>query len=233
MLKRVLVLAMVAGAMLLVGCGEDGGGSSSGRVAVVDLNKILDDIGYRKKLAEASQIRERNLQISVRVIQQKVQGQLVAMVKDIGDRPKAAVPETPTEAEKTAIAEWVTKMQNVERARLDATNQIRQRFAQQRQANQKAISDVLAAIGKRIKPLAKRIASDKGLGIVMTSNGMVSYDDNVDITAEVFKEVNDLIKAKEFPTVDIPQQLQVKRVPATQPAKTPETPKTPPAPKTP
>jgi Skp family chaperone for outer membrane proteins len=231
MLKRVLVLAMVAGAMILVGCGEDGGGSSSGRVAVVDLNKILDDIGHRKKLAEAGQIRENNLRISVRVIQQKVQTQLVAMVEKIGDRPKPAVADTPTEAEKKALAEWVTKMQNVERTRQEATNQIRQRFAQQRQANQKAIQDVLAAIGKRIKPLAKRIAKDKGLDIVMTTNGMVSYDESIDITAEVFKEVNDLLKAKEFPTVDIPQQLQVKRVPASQPAKAPDP--TTPAPKTP
>ena len=233
MLKRVLVLAIVAGAFVIVGCGEQSGGSSSGRVAVVDVNKILDDIGHRAKLTEASQVRERNLQISVRVISQNIQNKLVAMAKEIGDRPKAAVADSPTEAEKKAGEEWVTKMRNLERARLEASNQVRQRFAQQRQANQKAISDILTAMSKRIRPLAKRIARDKGLDVVLTTNTIVAFDESVDITAAVFKEVNDLMKAGEFPTVEIPKQIQVKRAPATQPAgKGTETP-TPPAPKTP
>ncbi len=230
MLKRVLVLAIVAGALTLVGCGEQGGGASSGRVAVVDLNKILNDIGHRSKIEEASNVRERNLQISVRVLQQNVQAKLVALAKEIGDRPKAAVPATPTDAETKAIEEWVGKMRNLERARLEATNKIRQAYTQQRQANQKAISAELSEIGKRIKPLAQRIARDKGLDVVLTTNGIVSFDDSVNITAEVFKEVNELLKAGEFPTIVIPKPVKVSRVPTTGPApKAPDTsaPKTP------
>ena len=219
MLKRMLVLAIVAGAMVFAGCGETGsGGSSSGRVAVVDLNKIAEDIGQRSKIEEASQVRDRNLQLSVQVLQQRVQGQLVALAKEIGDRPKAARPAEPTDAEKKTIEEWVGKMQNLERARLDAGNKIRQAYNQQRQANQNAIRAEITKIRDRIKPLAQRIARDKGLDIVLTSASVLVHGEAVDITAAVFKEVNELLKAGNFPTVTIPEALKVVRQPTTAPA---------------
>ena len=218
MLKRVLVLAIVAGAMVFAGCGDNGDvGSSSGRVAVVDLNKIAEDIGQRSKIEEASQVRDRNLQISVRILQQNVQAKLVELAKEIGDRPKAKG-DKPTEDEQKLIDEWIGKMQNLERARLDAGNKIRQAFNQQRQTNQNAIRAEVAKIRDRIKPLAQRIARDKGLDIVITSSSILVYDDVVDITPAVFKEVNELLKAGNFPTVTIPEALKVVRQPTTAPA---------------
>ena len=213
MLKRVLVLAIVAGAMVFAGCGESGGGGSSGRVAVVDLTKIAKDIGYQSKIEEASQVRDRNLTLSVQVLQQNVQAKLVDMAKEIGDRPKPKGPK-PTDAEQKLIDEWVGKMQNLERARLDAGNRIRQAYNQQRQANQQAIVAEITKIRDRIKPLAQRIAREKGLDIVVGTSSVLVYDDAVDITAEVFKEVNELLKAGNFPTVTIPEPLKVTRQPA-------------------
>jgi len=219
MLKRVLVLAIVAGAMVFAGCGEGGGGgSSSGRVAVVDLNKIAEDIGQKSKIEEASQVRDRNLQISVRVLQQNVQAKLVALAKEIGDRPKAEKPAEPTDAEKKLLEEWVGKMQNLERARLDATNRIRQAYSQQRQANQQAMRAEIVKIRDRIKPLAQRIARDKGLDVVVTNSSVLVHGESVDITAAVFKEVNELLKAGNFPTVTIPEPLKVVRQPTSAPA---------------
>ena len=219
MLKRVLVLAIVAGAMVFAGCGDNGGGgSSAGRVAVVDLNKIAEDIGQRSKIEEASQVRDRNLQISVRVLQQNVQAKLVALAKEIGERPKAVKPAEPTDAEKTLLEEWVGKMQNLERARLDATNRIRQAYNQQLQANQNAIRAEIVKIRDRIKPLAQRIAREKGLDIVVASSNVLVSNDAVDITNAVFKEVNELLKAGNFPTVTIPEPLKVVRQPTTAPA---------------
>ncbi len=220
MLKRVLILAIVAGAMVFAGCGEGGGGgSSSGRVAVVDLNKIGEDIGQTSEIEKASQVRERNLQISVRVLTQNVQTELMKQVKEIGDRPKPQGAK-PTEAEQKLIDEWIGKMQNLEQARLNATNKIRQAYNQQRQANQNAIRAEINKIRDRIKPLAQRIAREKGLDIVVTSSSVLVHGESVDITSAVFKEVNELLKAGSFPTVTIPEPLKVVRQPTSAPAGT-------------
>jgi len=232
MLKRVLVLAIVAGALTFVGCGE-GGGSSSGRVAVVDLTKIAEDIGQKSKIEEAREVRERNLQISVRVLQNNVQAQLVDMAQKIGKKPEAKVPETPTEEEKKAIEEWVGKMRNLEQGRLNAVNQIRQAYAKQRQANQAAMVAEITKIRDRIKPLAEAVAKSKGLDIVITTSSVLVHDNAVDITSDVFEKVNALLSNGEFPTVKIPDPIKVTRA-TTQPAGggTTPAPKTP-APKTP
>ena len=223
MLKRVLVSALVAGAMVFAGCGDksDGGASSSGRVAVVDLNKILEDIGQRARIEEASQVRQRNLELSVRVLEQNAQAKLISLVEEVGERPKMAGYE-PTDAEKKRIDEWVAKMQNLERARLDAGNKIRQAFNQQRQANQQVIRAEITEMRDRISPLAQRIARERGLDIVIDKSSVLAHESAIDITVAVFEEVNELLKAGEFPTVTIPELLQVVRQPTTDPA--PETP---------
>ena len=219
MLKRVLVLAIVAGAMVFAGCGENGGDGSSGRVAVVDLNKIAKDIGYQSKIEEASQILERNLQISARGLAQKTQAELAALLEKIGERPKAKGVE-PTEAEQKLIDEWVGKMRNLEQVRLDASRKINQLVYQQRQANRKAIGANFTKIRDRIKPLAQGIANGKGLDIVVTTSSVLVHDNSVDITAEVFKEVNELLKVGKFPTVTVPKLLKMVRQPTTAPAGT-------------
>jgi Skp family chaperone for outer membrane proteins len=196
--------------MVFAGCDDSGGGdgSSSGRVAVVDLNKIAEDIGQASKIKEASQVRDRNLQISVRDLQQRVQAQLVVLAEKIGKKPEK-VADKATEAEQKLIDEWVGKMRNLERARLDAGNKIRQAYNQQRQANQQAVRAEITKMRDRIKPLAQRVARDKGLDIVVTSSSVLVHGDSVDITAAVFKEVNELLKAGSFPTVTIPDAVPV------------------------
>jgi Skp family chaperone for outer membrane proteins len=201
---------------MFAGCGEDTGGgkSSAGRVAVVDLNKILEDIGYKSKIEEASQIRTQNLRLRVQVESRNVQAKVVSLAKEIGDRPKAVKPAEPTEDETKAITEWAGKMQNLERARINAGNQLRQAYNQRRQADQNAIRAELAEIRKRIKPLAQRIAREKGLDIVLSASAVVlAHDDGVDITDAVFKEVNELLKAGNFPTIKIPEPVKVVRQP--------------------
>jgi len=221
MLKRVLILAIVAGAMVFAGCGEGGtSGSSAGRVAVVDLNKIGEDIGQTAEIEKASQIRERNLQLSVRVLTQNVQTELMKKVQEIGDRPKPKLKDAPTDAEKKLDTDWIAKMQSLEQARLKASNDIRQAYNKQRQANQQAIRAEIIKIRDRIKPLAQRIAREKGMDIVVPSSSVLVSSESVDITSAVFKEVNELLKAGSFPTVTIPEQMKMVRQPTTAPAGT-------------
>jgi len=215
MLKRTLVLVMVAGAMVLVGCGDSGDGSS-GRVAVVDLNKIAKDIGEQDNIETAAKVRASNLQKSVRDLSQDAQNQLIALAKEIGDRPKAEGDE-PTEAEKKALEEWTTKARNLERARLDATNRLRQAFNQQQQANRQAYANDINKIRDRIKPLAMKAAKDKGMDIVVTSSQVLDSAEKVDITEEVLEKVIALQQAGSFPKTVIPPAYTMKVRPTTLP----------------
>ena len=187
-----------------------------GHLAVVDLNEITDDIGYKSKIEEAAQVRERNLQLSARVMQQNMQAQLTALAKEVGRKP-GTKGDKPTATEQKLIDEWVGKMRNLERARMDASRKINQAVYQQRQANQQAIRAEINKIRDRIKPLAQRIAKDKGLDVVVTASSVLAHGKAVDITAEVFKEVNELLKAGNFPTVTIPEPLKVRRQPTPEP----------------
>lgn len=224
MLKRVLVLAVVVGSMVLTGCNKTqevaSGKPAPGRVAVVNLSKIGEDIGHRAKIEEAGQIRDRNLRLRVQVEQQNVQARLVALSKSIGKRPESKGP-TPTEAEKKLIAEWTGQMQNLERARLEASNRIRQAYNQQRQANTMAFRNEITKIRDAVKPLAQRIAKAKGLDVVVRATSVLAHDDAVDITAEVYGEVLALQKAGNFPTVVTPEALKVTRRPTSAPAPSP------------
>jgi Skp family chaperone for outer membrane proteins len=188
-----------------------------GHIAVIDLDKITLNTGQEARIEKASQILEMNLQKSIRTIQRNVQKELVAKIKEIGPRPESKEPE-PMPAEKKLIEEWVAKMENVEQARRNAVDKIRQAAEQQRQANQKKILANLDKIRDRIAPLAKKIAANRGLDVVVsTSSTVIAYSDAVDITDDVYKIVVELIKAGNFPTVEIPKSMREPRPPRTDP----------------
>ena len=183
-----------------------------GHIAVIDLNKIIEKTGQRTKLEQATQIRERNLQISLRVLQQNVQTNLKTLAEEIGPRPQPDGPK-PTAAEQKLIAEWVSKMRNLERSKMEAGDKIRQAHEQQRQANQRAIHADISKMRDRIAPLALQLAKGRGLDVVVPADSVLAHSDAVDITDDVFKVVVELIKAGNFPTVTIPEPLKVVRPP--------------------
>ena len=221
MLKRVLVLAMVAGGMVLAGCGDDGAGkSSAGRVAVVDLNKIAADAGQADKIQEASKVRENNLQASARGLAIKTQAELNALVEKVGKQPEIKG-DKPTDEEKKALGKWYAQRRRLEQMRLEASRKLNQLVYRQRQMNQQAVRAEMTKIRDRIKPLAQRIATDKGFDIVIMTPAVLTCNEAaVDITEAVFAEVNQLLKAGEFPTVTIPKIVPMPVVPTatTQPA---------------
>jgi Skp family chaperone for outer membrane proteins len=230
MFKRVLVLALVAGIMVFAGCdGDKGGGSagtggSSGRVAVVDLGKIIKDIGQADDIAKTQKILENNLRVSVYTIQQNVQKELNSKIEELGKRPEAKVPTAPTDDEKKLITEWVVKARGLEQARLNATNKIRQAVYEQRRKNQASIQAAMGKMGERIRPLAKKIAKAKGLEVVVDARQVFSFGEAVDITEAVSKEVSDLLKAGSFPKIVIPPVKSPPPAPAPAPTTAPAKP---------
>jgi len=185
-----------------------------GHVAVVDMNKIGNDIGEWGAIDTAAQVRERNLQISQRAMSQRVQAELAALAKETGSKP--------ADGDKRALDEWTAKMRNLERARLDANNRIRQAFLRQQQANQQAMSMDFHRVQESIKPLAVAVAKAKGMDVVVTSSQILGHAGAVDITSDVQKQVNALLKAGNFPRTKIPKPIRIKVTqPTTAPRRTP------------
>ncbi len=151
-----------------------------------------------------------------------MQKELNAKIEELGKRPEAKVKGAPTEDEEKLIAEWVGKARGLEQARMNATNKIRQAVYEQRRKNQAAIQAALGKMGDRMRPLAKKIAKAKGLDIVVDARSVFAFGEGIDITAEVSKEVSDLLKAGSFPKIAVPAMKSPPPAPTTAPA--PKTP---------
>jgi len=169
-----------------------------GRMGIVNVNMIRSDIDEMLYIDKAAEVRESGIRRSVHVLSHKVQAELTKQAEEIGDRPKPKG-DTPTAAEQKLIDEWVAKMEKLERARLEAAGKIRQNLQQQCRANQQAFEAKDKKIRDWIRPVAQRIATEKGLDIVMPASSAFVHDEAVDITAEVLKEVRKLVKAGSFP----------------------------------
>lgn len=175
-----------------------------GHIAVVDSDKILQEIGYKAKFEEADKIRERNLQGAVHKTQKSVQVKLVEETRKIGEKPEAKG-DKPTDAEQKLIDEWNAKTKHLDKARLNAEKQIRLKTEERRLINKKKMADDIARITDAIAPLARKIAIDKGLDVVVPTSSVMAHADTLNITADTLKEVAKLIEADSFPPVTMPE----------------------------
>ena len=168
---------------LLAGCGgqtgaqsPEGGSSAKtnmGGVAVIDLDEIAKRLGRDAEMAGSITTRESDLNEKLGVLQTSLRREY-----DDEERRLAGAP----------IDEQTTTLQ-----KLQTDHQTRlvqaQRQAQQDFAVYKA--RVVNGFRDEMKPVARRIAAEKGLGVVVTKNETVlfTYDDAVDITDEVAAEL--------------------------------------------
>ena len=183
-----------------------------GHIAVIDLDRILKDSGHQAKIKEAARIRQGNLDTSVRIIRENMKVKLADMLKEIGGKPQPKG-EKPTADEQKLIAVWESKIKDLDKQRLAAEEKITQAYEERIEFNRNATTEDIARIRGGIAPLAKLIAARKGLDVVVTSSSVLAHSDSADITNEVFRQVNGLMKIGEFPTVSIPERLKVKRAP--------------------
>ncbi len=183
MRQSCIALSLLGVASLLAGCGGQGGADSPessakgkaamGGVAVIDLDEVAKRLGRDAEMAGSITTRESDLNEQLGALQTSLRRDYDAEEQRLADAP---------------IDEQTTKLQQLQndhQTRLATA----QRQAQQDFAVYKA--RVVNGFRDEMKPVARRIAAEKGLGVVVTKNETVlfTYDDAVDITDEVAAEL--------------------------------------------
>jgi len=140
-------------------------------VAVVDLDEVARRLGRADEMNQTFQSSTGKVQQQLAEVQQRAVEQLKDMKKQLGDHPSQ---------EETLKFNRITQQANLQ------FNQLKQQAETQlsRQRQQ-----LVAQFRDDAKPVAARLAKEKGFGTVVTKNDQIvfAFDEAVDITDEVVK----------------------------------------------
>jgi len=169
-----LSVALLAGAVLAVGCGLQTGhpqASSSGGLAVLDLDVIAKSIGRTSQIEETLTTQQNGLKLQLQKVQVEFSRQIDEKKKEFG--------EAPTEEQQKELA-------GLNR---DAINKFAQLNRQAETALARSKAKMIADLRNEIRPVAQDVAASKGLSIVIPKNEgfLLSVDPGVDITADVLR----------------------------------------------
>ena len=166
---RLVFAAMMTVVGLTLGCGTSGNSSSPlGTVAIIDLDQIAEEVGAGQQIAQRIAERESDLGDQIKQAMETFNTQIATKKDDLG---KESTPE-----EKQVLAEMQQQAgQKLTLAKQRAAQDLQQFRAQQ-----------LVEFRERVRPVARAVANEKGLSIIITKTDTV-YDvlEAVDITAEV------------------------------------------------
>ncbi|HMO85128.1 MAG TPA: OmpH family outer membrane protein [Lacipirellulaceae bacterium] len=170
------VLAAVAALGPVAGCGWQSAPNSkgtAGAVAIIDLDEIARRLGSDRQIADSLNQRQTALRQQLVELAQSYSQQ-------IADQRKSLPAEQPGQADVT-LAGWEQQAnanlnQVKQQAELDLLNH-RQRL--------------MAQFRDQVKPVARRVAQQRGLSVIVTKNDTVIFDyaAGADITDEVVDEL--------------------------------------------
>ncbi len=148
-------------------------GPGIGAVAVIDLNAIARRLGFDKQMAGAIKQRETSLNQQLVTTKASYEKQLVEKQRGFGPTPTREQAQLLVNMQQQAEA---SLSQVRQQARNDLTNhtaQLAQHFRGE------------------VRPIAREVAREKGLSVVVTKNDSVllDYDTAVDITEAVIERV--------------------------------------------
>jgi Skp family chaperone for outer membrane proteins len=158
-------------AVLFGGCGWFGGSpsNSTGGVAVIDLDEIARQVGASEEMNQALLAHETALNTQLQSLKTSYVQQLQAKKEEFGSEPT-----TEDNQRLAALSQQATV--NLASAQQQAKGHLTKRRA-----------DLVIEFRKRVAPVAKQIAAERGLTLVIPRNeGMIlAVDDQVDITSAV------------------------------------------------
>lgn len=186
---RVFLLTfLIVCPLFTLGCNNSG--SDSGSVAVVDLDQVALQVGRVKAIATAVEKREADLNQQLAQAKSSYENQLQEAKQRLG--------EEPTEDQKQHFA----------KLKLQANKQLNQVAKQAKQNLQQHQTQLRLKFRNDAKAVARQVAKEKGLSIVVTKNDSVVlvYDDAADITGEVVERLQLLSSPKaKAPTAPLGQ----------------------------
>lgn len=166
---------------LLVGCQQQTGEQltekqsssegTTGSVAVIDLDRVAQELGQDKRISQTLTARQANLQQQLKQLAQGYQQQI-----------------TQKQQAKAASQEGAVQLASFQREANAKLNEARQQVLRDL-ASQR--SQLIANFREQIKPYAREAARARGLTVIVTNNDSVIYDyvASVDITDDVVKAI--------------------------------------------
>lgn len=159
--------------------------STTGAVAVIDLDAIARRLGRDKQIAD-----------SINQRQSSLNQQLVELARSYTqqiEEKKKTLPETEADQGKVKVASW----QQQANASL---NQIKQKAEVDLQSHR---AQLISQFRDQIKPAARKVAQARGLSVIVTKNDGVVFDfaARSDITEDV---VNELLATQAAPLSSAP-----------------------------
>lgn len=162
----VLGLAAIA---LTAGCQKAPDAPATGSVAVIDLDAVARQLGRDTQMAESIKERESSLNEQLQVVQASYQKQITDKKDRLGTEP--------------------TDQQTLELTQLQrqAGMNLNQVLVQARESLGQHRVQLIARFREEVKPVAREVAAEKGLSVVVTKNDTVvfAYPSEVDITDAV------------------------------------------------
>ncbi|MEN6405338.1 MAG: OmpH family outer membrane protein [Thermoguttaceae bacterium] len=195
--RRMVTWSVVVslGCLAVGGCGNNGwssffgaGGSRLSGVAVVDLDEVARQLGRDASMLKQMNEGQTSLNQQLRTLQASFQEKYQQTARDLTSQPAPNGANPDAKKQQLAGLEREMGLQ-LNRAKQTAQNNLnayRQQLIQQ--------------FREEVAPVAKTIAAERGLGVVVTKNDTVllTFDDAHDITAEV------VAKLRNKPTLGAP-----------------------------
>ena len=177
----------------------------AGGVAILDLDAIAKRFGCDKQMSTSIQQREASLNQQLASIKSSYAKQIVEKRQEFGD--------TPTDEQAKLLAD-------IQRQAGASLNKVRQ---QAKNNLNRHGSLLIQGFRKEIKPIAREVAREKGLSIIVTKNDSVvfDYDTTVDITEGVIEKLLAL-QSQQAPDTQVPADQGTSSSPqtASRPAQT-------------
>ena len=180
-------------------------GVKAGGVAILDLDEVAKRFGCDKQMGTSIQQREASLNQQLASIKASYEKQIAERRQEFGD--------TPTDEQAKLLAD-------IRRQAGASLNKVRQQA--KNNLNQHG-SLLIQGFRKEIKPIAREVAREKGLSIIVTKNDSVvfDYDTTVDITEGVIEKLLAL-QSQQAPDTQVPADQGTSSSPqtASRPAQT-------------
>ena len=167
-----------------VGCSNFGSGDNGsshetpqGKVAIIDLDLVARQIGYDQQIASAIQQQKTSLEQQLGAIKASYVQELKKRQSDIG--------EAPTNEQKQFLS----------KSELQANRSL----IQQKRKADVLLTQYRAQLAKdfreRVKPIARQVATEMGLSIILTKNDSVVFD--YDMTVDISNTVAERMRSEQ------------------------------------
>ena len=168
-MKMSFVTTILAATVFSMGCGSE----RTGGVAVVDLDRVANELGRSTVMLQRLQQQQNGLNQKLASVKTSFEAQLTEKIDEL--------PEEPSE-EETAKFLNMKRKANIQLAsyKQKATNALGQ-----------LKNSAIEGFRAEAMPVARAVAKERGLSVVLTSNDSVvfAFDEAVDITDDVIAQL--------------------------------------------